>query len=382
MSLRAHLWALDQAPVKNPTAVLVLVALADESNDDGEAACPYMDKIKQRARCSERAAQEHLRNLYRARLIDLGDEAVARRRYKKSGGRVPRVWNLNLAASWAAVPTPRTDAEMLAYSDKIGQRPVRRNGEQEEPSGVQILHPANAGVQNLHPTGEQQPDQQIDMAVDQEDQVPGCSPPHPWGAAPRTPGVQPPAPFPSLPADTRPTSSCEAVLTEGATLAAADESQDEIQTTAAAVVEAAQTAGQAPKRVRAGADLARLRAMAAAALRAGWHPPDLVEAVGADLRSAGSVFAVLEKRLRPETLGPPPAAVVAPAAPAQRQPCPPGCSSGVVAVGDGLHCPRCRPGAHARQLADTRGQGYDVATFADMVALVEAVAAGRSAVAA
>lgn len=197
MSLRAHLWALDQAPVKNPTAVLVLVALADEANDDGEGACPYMDKIIQRARCSERSAQEHLRNLFRARLINQGDPGVARRRYKKTGGRVPRVWDLNLAASWGAVPELRTDEEMLAYSDKIGQRPVRRADDQEESDGVQDLHPTNddpdPGVQDLHLGDDIGAEQEVRGDVDEGDQPQGCSPPHPSRLYPLIP-VPPPPP--------------------------------------------------------------------------------------------------------------------------------------------------------------------------------------------
>ncbi len=204
MSLRAHIWAMDNAPVTNPTAALILIALADEANDDGQGAAPYMDKLVQRARCSERSVQDHLRNLFRSRLINLGDPMVARQRYRKTGGRLPRVWDLNMTASWTAVPEPRTDDEMLAYSDKIGQRPVRRSADQAERDGVQDLHPSDdpldSGVQILHPTSDTTSDQAIQSEVDEVDQEEGCSPPHPWGAAHCTPGVQPAAPYPLVPA--------------------------------------------------------------------------------------------------------------------------------------------------------------------------------------
>jgi hypothetical protein len=207
MSLRAHLWAMDDAPVKNPTAALILIALSDEANDRGEGACPYMDKLIQRGRCSERSAQNHLRDLYRARLINFGDPAVARRRYNKAAGHAPRVWDLNLSATWNAVPQARSDEEMLEYSAWIGQRPVRREADQDEQGGVQILHPTNdvtpddtrfpgsGGVQILHPTA----DQAILTDVNLNAGSVGCNHLHPRGATICTPGVQPVAPFPSEP---------------------------------------------------------------------------------------------------------------------------------------------------------------------------------------
>lgn len=202
MSLRATLWAYDQAPVSNPAAVLILAALADEANDAGEGACPYMEKLTHRGRCAERTAQAHLRELFRLRLINLGDPAVARRRYRKSAGKVPRVWDLNLAATWENVPTPRTDEEMLQYSDKIGQRPVRR---QEADAGVQDLHPSESdplgGVQDLHPTEDQADDQAEQTGIDDSGRdgsepwgAEGCTP---WGADPDADGVQRAAPFPT-----------------------------------------------------------------------------------------------------------------------------------------------------------------------------------------
>ncbi len=205
MSLKAHLWALDAAPVKNPTAVLVLVALSDEASDDGEGACPYMHKVVQRARCSERSAQNHLRDLYRARIIDFGDPVVAQRRYRRSGGRCPRVWNLNLSATWDNMPEPRTDDEMLAYSDQIGMRPARR--------GVQDLHPSETadqddlgGVQNLHPSEEQAADQAKEADIDSCFDDRTNTDLHPWGADSCTPGVQTAAPYPLVSACTRPNS--------------------------------------------------------------------------------------------------------------------------------------------------------------------------------
>ncbi len=195
MALKPHLWAYDDAPVKNPTAVLVLLALADEAADDGTGACPYVDKLAARARVSVRSVQNYLRDLYQQRIIDIGDPAVSMQRYRRNAGQAPRCWNLNLSATWKAVPEPRSEEEMKAYSPAIGKKPVRRGADKSESppkTGVQDLHPSDnegkpgtddassAGVQDLHPCQR-------------------CSQLHPRGAASCTPEVQPVAPFLSDP---------------------------------------------------------------------------------------------------------------------------------------------------------------------------------------
>ncbi len=63
MSLKATLWALDTAPVTNPTSVLVLIALADEADDDGTGGHPSLRRIAQRARVSVNTAKSHIRLL-------------------------------------------------------------------------------------------------------------------------------------------------------------------------------------------------------------------------------------------------------------------------------------------------------------------------------
>lgn len=147
MSIRATMWALDHAPVKDPGLVLTLWALADEANDDGTDSCPYKDKLIARVRRSERTVQSYLRECYRLRLIDFGDQAVARRRYGKAAGHAPRAWNLNLEATWASVPVPRTNDEMALYARMMSSGSV--------PDGVQILPPVPDGVQELHPIADQ-----------------------------------------------------------------------------------------------------------------------------------------------------------------------------------------------------------------------------------
>ena len=71
MSLRATLWALDEAPLTNPTSVLVLVALADEADDEGGSCYPSLRRIADRARVSTNTARDHIRKLEEAGLIEV-----------------------------------------------------------------------------------------------------------------------------------------------------------------------------------------------------------------------------------------------------------------------------------------------------------------------
>jgi hypothetical protein len=155
MSIRAMLWAWDEAPVDDTVAAMILLALADEANDDGTDACPYKDKLIGRARKGERTVQSKLRDLYQMRLINFGDQAVAQRRYGKAPGHAPRAWNLNLSATKDNVPEPRSEEEMKLYARFMATGKV----DVDEPGGVQKLPPTadqgkrpSGGVQKLPPT--------------------------------------------------------------------------------------------------------------------------------------------------------------------------------------------------------------------------------------
>ena len=189
MSIRAQLWAWDEAPVKDAVEKLILLALADEARDDGTAACPYKDKLIERALKSERTVQDKLRNLYRNRLIDFGDQIVGMRRYNKTAQYAPRTWNLNYAATKANPPEPRSDEEMQKY---VIFMQSGRTDFDEDP-GVQKLPPCSdqgehetPGVQKLPPCETPPPGvQKLPPSADQAKQSGG-----------QKPGVQPTAPFP------------------------------------------------------------------------------------------------------------------------------------------------------------------------------------------
>lgn len=79
MSLKAMLWALNDAPVDDGTAVLVLIGLADNAHEDGTASYPSWKTLSRRARCSTATVRRKLRALEAVGLIKRGDQALAHR---------------------------------------------------------------------------------------------------------------------------------------------------------------------------------------------------------------------------------------------------------------------------------------------------------------
>jgi hypothetical protein len=97
MSLRAILWALEDAVVSDQAERLVLIALADGAAKDGTGACLSVGTIAEYAVCSKRTVQYVLLRLQKAGLIRLGDQAVAAR----YGRYAPKVYDLPVGGSYA-----------------------------------------------------------------------------------------------------------------------------------------------------------------------------------------------------------------------------------------------------------------------------------------
>lgn len=84
-------WALEHAPVTDPTQVIILIALADRATDDGTGAWPSANWIADRARCSTRTVRRHLASMENAGVIRRGDQrSVAHLRIDRR----PVVWDL------------------------------------------------------------------------------------------------------------------------------------------------------------------------------------------------------------------------------------------------------------------------------------------------
>lgn len=124
MSLNAIIWALEQAPVEDPTTALVLIALADNANNDGTGSWPAVQTIALRARCSPRTAQRHLRDLEAANIIRKGNQDLVAG-YRAD--RRPTVYDLNLRAVRGDNLTPRpTERGVTGGTD--GVSPVTERG--------------------------------------------------------------------------------------------------------------------------------------------------------------------------------------------------------------------------------------------------------------
>lgn len=94
MSLRAMTWALEQAPVDDPTEALLLVALADRAGDDGRGAWPSQQWLADRTRVTTRSVRRMLAGLEARGLIVRGDSRIVDH---LPADRRPVVWNLTLA---------------------------------------------------------------------------------------------------------------------------------------------------------------------------------------------------------------------------------------------------------------------------------------------
>lgn len=91
MSLDSITWALKSAPVTDPTQIVILIALADRSHDDGTCAWPAQQWLADRARCSTRTVRRHLAALEECGLIRRGDQEFVSH---LPADRRPVVWDL------------------------------------------------------------------------------------------------------------------------------------------------------------------------------------------------------------------------------------------------------------------------------------------------
>lgn len=135
MSIKAVTWALKDAPVPDPLSHLVLIGLADHTDDDGRGAWPSVRKLAEYARCSERTVHARLRVLEEHGLIRRGDQDMlahlpANRRpvvYDVTFGvqemhtsRGAGDAGVNETASWGAQPG---DSGVHAVADKPSLEP-------------------------------------------------------------------------------------------------------------------------------------------------------------------------------------------------------------------------------------------------------------------
>ncbi|QIG58748.1 helix-turn-helix DNA-binding domain protein [Gordonia phage DatBoi] len=116
MSLKAMLWALEEAPIDDPTALLVLVALAERSDENGRNAWPTRAWLAKRARISTRTVQRRLNILEEAGLISRGNQDVVG--HLRADHR-PTNWDLNFTATRGDKLSPREATGCHARSNGV-----------------------------------------------------------------------------------------------------------------------------------------------------------------------------------------------------------------------------------------------------------------------
>ena len=127
MSIEALNWAWQQ-PCPNPTSKLVLMALADHANSDGEC-WPAMKRIAELTGVSSRQVSTHITDLERLGLISKGD----RRRWQ---GQL-RGWDyrINLRKSDASGSTlPVASGSTASSPAEVGFRSEPLENHQKEPA--------------------------------------------------------------------------------------------------------------------------------------------------------------------------------------------------------------------------------------------------------
>lgn len=124
MSVEAISWALNHAPVDNPTSKLVLLALANHARPDGSSAFPSVKTIVKYTCLSERSVRTHLDKLEQDGVIRRCDQGIV------------------------AAYIDRPDRRPIGYDLCLGVQEVQvgraERGATDTPNGVQEMHERGA----------------------------------------------------------------------------------------------------------------------------------------------------------------------------------------------------------------------------------------------
>ena len=127
MSLKAMVWAINEASVTKQSHLCILMALADNADDTGRNAWPSVATIARKARCSVRSVYRYLEEMENAGLIRRGDESFVKH---LPANRRPIVWDLVMSVS----PDSRDDS--LTPLDDSGVTKTASRGDSQNTSGV------------------------------------------------------------------------------------------------------------------------------------------------------------------------------------------------------------------------------------------------------
>lgn len=123
MSLKAMLWALNEAPWESATEALVLISLADYAGSGDSpwvGACPSHKTIAEAAQVSSRTVRRCLNDLESRGVIVRGDQSVTE---NFRPDRRPVVWNLNGQMKRATAGHSYDRPVILSARSKTDERP-------------------------------------------------------------------------------------------------------------------------------------------------------------------------------------------------------------------------------------------------------------------
>ena len=123
MSLKAMLWALNEAPWESATEALVLISLADYAGSGDSpwvGACPSHKTIAEAAQVSSRTVRRCLNDLESRGVIVRGDQSVTE---NFRPDRRPVVWNLNGQLKRATAGHSYDRPVILSARSKTDERP-------------------------------------------------------------------------------------------------------------------------------------------------------------------------------------------------------------------------------------------------------------------
>lgn len=150
MSIKCIAWALNDAPVEDPTHVLVLVAMAEAARDDGTDSFQYIDVIADKARISTRTAHRVMRALEEGGIITKGDQSATDVLTRAPRNRRPTCYDLDISLRRQPRPEPKPkprgdnltpqdqgeDMTPTSPQNESGVTPEGIRGDKETVSGV------------------------------------------------------------------------------------------------------------------------------------------------------------------------------------------------------------------------------------------------------
>lgn len=138
MSVEAITWALNRAPVDEPSAAFVLVGLANHADPDGRGAFPSVARLEEYTHLSERTIREQIDILEAAGIIRPCDPEIVAA-YIKRADRRPQGWDLDMSLDRS---NPEHMARFRAAVEAVKAKRKARRGK----NGVQPSHLVERGA--------------------------------------------------------------------------------------------------------------------------------------------------------------------------------------------------------------------------------------------